>query len=238
VSTFRIGSEAELESFLRILSEESRQEDVIRGKQETTKRAIERDLKRYSKISEQEEGGDEEAEDDEAGAADEEAPEDDEGVEEEEGAEEEAPEGEEGAEGEEEFVSPDVTYYKVRDKINDIRAAPSLKDKEVKQDMEQWLDRLSDRERELLFSYLDTAEKIMTSKVSGSDAQDPSEPPMSIDLGGDDSGGQPEGEGSQESEESEDQATGEEDTSPPIKAGEEEQDISEVKKRLLSLMTV
>lgn len=232
MSTFRIGSEEELENFLKILSEESRHEGGIQGKQETTKRAIERDLKRYNKISEQEEGEDEEEEaaaDEEEVDTDEEAPSDDAGEEEAEGSEEAAPEDESGEEAD---VSPDVTYYKIRDEINDIRAAPSLKGKEVKQDMEQWLSRLDDNEKEILYTYLDTVDKIMRSQVTGTDAQDPSDPPVSMDLGG--SGGdeaEPEGE-----EESPEATPGDEDTSPPIKAGEEEQDISEVKKRLLSLM--
>ena len=239
VSIVRIGSEAELESFLKILSEESRQEeDVLRGKQETMTRAIERDLKRYTKISEQEGEDDDEEEDfddEEAVVADEDAVEDDEGGSEEKGSEEEPLEGEEGSEEGEESVSPDVTYYKIRDEINDIRAAPSLKDKEVKQDMEQWLSRLDDSEKQVLLSYLNTVDKIMRSQVSGTDAQDPSDPPTSFTVsGGPGGGGSPEGSAEPAQDEEPPPEDGE-DTSPPIKAGGA-QDISEIKRRLASLL--
>ena len=243
VSIVRIGSEAELESFLKILSEESRQEeDALLGKQKTTTRAIERDLKRYTKISEQEgeDSDDEEEEDDfddeEAVAADEEEVEDDEGSSEEEGSEEESYEDEEGSAEGEESVSPDITYYKIRDEINDIRAAPSLKDKDVKQDMEQWLSRLNDNEKQVLLSYLNTVDKIMRSQVSGTDAQDPSEPPTSLTVSGVDDGSEaPEGELEQDQDE-EEPLPDREDTSPPIKAGTS-QDISEIKRRLTSLIS-
>jgi hypothetical protein len=227
VSTIRIGNASQLESFLKILSEERAQEDVLPEKQKSMEKAIERDLKRYSKIEEQE--------DEEAPEAEEDEPEEDSPPEEEgedvddEDVDVSPPEQDDS--GEEEVVSPDITYYKIRDEINDIRAAPSLKDKEVKQDMEQWLDRLSDSEKEMLYSYLDTVDKIMRSKVTGSDAQDPSESPTSLELQGDEESE----EGSDEEESSEEVSGDSEDTSPPIKAGGD-QDLSEIRKKVQALM--
>ncbi len=232
MSTIRIGNADQLESFLRILAEERAQQDALPEKQSEMESAIKRDLKKFSSISEQE--GDEE-EDAEG--------EDTEGEEEVDDSEEDVEEDEEDVEdddvdvsppeeeGEEEYVSPDVTYYKIRDEINDIRAAPSLKGKEVKQDMEQWLSRLSDSEKEMFYTYLDTVNQVMRSKVTGSDAQDPSEPPTSLGISGD--GGSEE---EVEDEESSEEVSGDtEDTSPPIKAGES-QDLSEIRQKVKSLM--
>ena len=230
MSIFRIGNASQLESFLTILQEESEgREGVLKQRQEAMSKRIQDDLRKYGEISEQEE---------------EEAGEEDEGEDppaDEEGSDLSEPEGgEEGGEpepaGDEEEqieTSPDVTYYKIRDQINDIRAAPSLKGKEVKQDMEAWLDRLDDSEKELLLGYLATVDQLMRSQVSGTEAQDPSEPPASIDVssgGSDGSEEEPE-----EDRREEEPAPGEEDTSPPIKAGAG-QDLSEVRSRLKQLM--
>tara|TARA_B100000700_G_scaffold331642_1_gene466419 strand:- start:5377 stop:6075 length:699 start_codon:yes stop_codon:yes gene_type:complete len=230
VSIFRIGNASQLESFLTILQEESEgREGVLKQRQEAMSKRIQDDLRKYGEISEQEE---------------EEAGEEDEGEDppaDEEGSDLSEPEGDEeggepepaGDEEEQIETSPDVTYYKIRDQINDIRAAPSLKGKEVKQDMEAWLDRLDDSEKELLLGYLATVDQLMRSQVSGTEAQDPSEPPASIDVSSGESDGSEEE--PEEDRREEEPAPGEEDTSPPIKAGAG-QDLSEVRSRLKQLM--
>lgn len=230
MSIIRIGNASQLESFLKILSEERAQKDDLPEKQSDMESAIDRDLKKFSKISEQEEDDDESEEE-----SDDESEEESEEESEDEGIEDEdvdvAPPEEEG---EDEYLSPDVTYYKIRDEINDIRAAPSLKGKEVKQDMEQWLSRLSDSEKEMLYTYLDTVDQIMRSKVTGSDAQDPSDPPTSLRLSGDEDGEDADEEG--DDEESSEEVSGDtEDTSPPIKAGGS-QDLSEIRQKVKALM--
>ncbi len=230
MSIFRIGNASQLESFLTILQEESEgREGVLKQRQEAMSKRIQDDLRKYGEISEQEE---------------EEAGEEDEGEDppaDEEGSDLSEPEGDEeggepepaGDEEEQIETSPDVTYYKIRDQINDIRAAPSLKGKEVKQDMEAWLDRLDDSEKELLLGYLATVDQLMRSQVSGTEAQDPSEPPASIDVSSGESDGSEEE--PEEDRREEEPAPGEEDTSPPIKAGAG-QDLSEVRSRLKQLM--
>ena len=230
MSIFRIGNASQLESFLTILQEESEgREGVLKQRQEAMSKRIQDDLRKYGEISEQEE---------------EEAGEEDEGEDppaDEEGSDLSEPEGDEeggepepaGDEEEQIETSPDVTYYKIRDQINDIRAAPSLKGKEVKQDMEAWLDRLDDSEKELLLGYLATVDQLMRSQVSGTEAQDPSEPPASIDVSSGESDGSEEE--TEEDRREEEPAPGEEDTSPPIKAGAG-QDLSEVRSRLKQLM--
>ena len=233
MSIVRIGNKAQLDSFLRILHEEKLgKESSLKSRQETMSQRIQDDLQKYGEIEEQEE---EEAEESPEGGEDS-SPEDEEGelVEPDEEGEVAGPEPSDEEEGEIE-TSPDVTYYKVRDQINDIRAAPSLKGKEVKQDMEQWLSRLDDSEKSLLYDYLITVDKIMRSQVTGTDAQDPSEPPTSISISGGDSESGEESEEPEEERREEEPAPGEEDTSPPIKAGAG-QDLSEVRARLRQLM--
>lgn len=231
MSIFRIGDRNQLENFLRILSEESGQSQsaVLRGRQESMSRSIQDDLTRYEKIEEQEDEPEDEAEDEDDSPTDVQTDDDiSDEEDDEEGFEDSAGDESSGEEGEEEYVSPDITFYKVRDKINDIRAAPSLKGKEVKQDMEQWLDRLDENEKQLLYSFLETVDKIMKSQVSGSDAHDPSDEPTSIDVSGP-SIEEPEGEKAAA-------PTDTEDTSPPIRAGGS-QELSEIRNRFTSLVS-
>ena len=72
----------------------------------------------------------------------------------------------------------------------------------------------------------------MHGKVSGSEAQDPSDPPSSINIpqktpGGEAAGG--------ETEEDVEIIMGDEDTTPPIKTGEK-QDLKEITRRAKLLM--
>lgn len=241
VSAIRIGNRAQLDNFLKILSEESASEKLGRleaGQKETTV-SIKKDLSKYGPVEEQEDPAEEEepVEDEEDPAEEDEEepdPEGEEGLADDEG--EPPPEGEEGEEGSGEGeATPDVTYYRVRDQINDIRAAPSLKGRGPKQDIEQWLSRLGDSEKEALYVYLDTVDKIMRGQVSGTDAQDPSDPPISLNIQGGDEGEEPSPEEAPAGEE-EEVSPEDEDTSPPIVAGAGAQDISEIRKRVQSLM--
>ena len=109
VSAIRIGNASQLESFLKILSEERAQEDVLPEKQKSMEKAIERDLKRYSKIEEQEDEEGPEAEEDEP---EEDSPPEEEGEDvDDEDVDVSPPEQDDS--GEEEVVSPDITYYKI-----------------------------------------------------------------------------------------------------------------------------
>jgi len=248
VSMVRIGNSAQLESFLKILSEETGHRGIsdLESRQNDMSGRIKKDLGRYASMDEQE---DEEEEEEVSLQSDPEKDDLDDEQEivysdeqEREPAQDQqsdyddsSPDREPEGQPDERDVSPDVTYYKIRDEINDIRAAPSLKGREVKQDMEQWLSRLSDDEKNMLFTYLDTVEKIMSSKVTGTDAQDPSEPPHSLSISGDDSGDKKRDSRDSERDSRPAPASGGEDTSPPIRAGKS-QDISEVRKKMLSIM--
>jgi hypothetical protein len=68
----------------------------------------------------------------------------------------------------------DITFYMLRDKLNVIRSGKSLKDSDVKGDLQEYVDRLEDVEKEALYIFLDSIGKIMLDEVSGSEAEDPS----------------------------------------------------------------
>ncbi len=150
--TFR--SEKKLETFLRMLAEESVNkvyEDALIG----------------------EVGAEEEIEA---------APEDSEAAPEEEGSEEEqetdlddetAVKKEDDTEAVPNGV--DITFYMLRDKLNVIRSGKSLKDADVKGDLQEYVDRLEPVEKEALYIFLDSIGKIMLDEVSGSEAEEPSD---------------------------------------------------------------
>jgi hypothetical protein len=70
----------------------------------------------------------------------------------------------------------DITFYMLRDKLNVIRSGKSLKDADVKGDLQEYVDRLEDVEKEALYIFLDSIGKIMLDEISGVDAEEPSGP--------------------------------------------------------------
>ena len=149
--TFRSGKK--LETFLRILAEESVNkvyEDALIG----------------------EDGAEEEIET---------APEDSEAPSEEEGPEEETEtelDDETAVKKEDDTEAvpsgENITFYMLRDKLNVIRSGKSLKDADVKGDLQEYVDRLEDVEKEALYIFLDSIGKIMLDEVSGTEAEEPS----------------------------------------------------------------
>jgi hypothetical protein len=147
-------SEKKLESFLRMLAEESVKkvrEDMIIGE-------------------EAEDEVDAEAEAEEESEEESETDLDDETAVKKEDETEAIPSGE------------DITFYMLRDKLNIIRSGKSLKDAEVKSDLQEYVDRLDDVEKEALYTFLDSIGKIMLDEVEGTHAQDPSDPAVGIDM--------------------------------------------------------
>ena len=129
-------------------------------------------------------------------------------------------------------------FVTVRDDINDIRSGGSLKVPDTRQSLESYVNRLSADEKSVLSTFLKAIANIMHGRVSGSDAQDPSDDPVKITIG---SESQPPVEDEQptsddaQGEESEED-TGE-DTSPPIKVGKSEDQINEsFRRKVLQLI--
>ena len=149
--------------------------------------------------------------------------------------ESEEPEGE---------VSQDVGYSldSIRDSIKNLRSGLSVDDSAMKAEIGTYFDRLSGPERQAMQVYFDSFSKILTRAVSGADAQDPSDPPTSISTSGPserEPESSPEAETappSEAGEEWEEEGDDVEDDSTPIRVGEQQR-ISEIRKRVRSLMS-
>ena len=76
----------------------------------------------------------------------------------------------------------DITFYMLRDKLNVIRSGKSLKDAEVKADLQAYFDRLDDVEKEALYTFLDSIGKVMIDVISGTQALDPSDAEVDIEM--------------------------------------------------------
>ena len=214
------------------------------------------DQKKYGSLSEQ----DDDLEDlppleDEGGDEAEEVP--DEDVELEDDAESEPEEDAEGDSDEPASTAEfGVSFDSVLDAINNLRAGKSLKDTNIKDQTSAYYDRLDDPERKVLLVFLKQLSEILGGAVDGSEAQDPSDANLTVT---DDQAEEEPGEDAAESDEAEtdevitdeedadaeeplpptedddEEGATEEDTSPPIKVNEN-QDLTELRKRIKRLM--
>lgn len=142
-----------------------------------------------------------------------------------------------------------ASFDSVVQAVNNLRAGKSLRDSSIKQQAQDYYDKLSDDERTTLLVFLKAMSDIIAGQVDGIDAQDPSDPPVSIKIGGESEDSQedmtepeeepeaPDAE-TQEDELSADEAgeePPEEDTTPPIKVNES-QDIEMLRKKVRRMM--
>tara|TARA_R110002060_G_scaffold1962_4_gene3587 strand:+ start:311 stop:988 length:678 start_codon:yes stop_codon:yes gene_type:complete len=178
MSKVKIDTMAGLESFLKILAEESVRKahaDVAIIEEDKEQSYFEKQMKKdkmrfkSANVSERDE-----AVDDTADAEEEEE------VEARNAPEVAKPEEEKDIEVEEQ--KKEINYYMIRDALNTIRSGRSLKDKDTKGELESYVGRLSKEERGVLFTFLNSISDIMTDMVAGDDAQDPSEPPSSFTV--------------------------------------------------------
>jgi len=221
---FRINSESELLQLLKVVSEEA-----VKKSKKTLNEAVDTAQERYMttlkaseqtygvSLSEQEETPEEEPE----------APPEDTG--------EESPE--EAPEEEPEEIDPEtlgVSFDSVVKDINTLRSGRSTKDKEIKEELLGYYDRLDEDERKILHLFLSEISKILQGALEAADAQDPSEPPFNAEI----TFGE---EGEQDATDSADSAeapasdTSGEDSSPPIRVNER-QSLQEIRKKVKRLM--
>ena len=235
---FKIDSEKELLSFLRILSEESvkKSKDSLNEKSTDPLSAdFSKNLAAEKELYEQEDDADPEL------AAGDTA--DEEEVEEEE-AEEEGPEEETQVKPEEELRA---SLDSLERNINSLRAGRSLKDSTVESQLEIYFDRLGEDEKSLMVLFIRELSKILSGKVTGDDAVDPNQEPYNLDViqSNDE---EPKGETNQEElaaepeqtsipeeEEEEEDEDDNEDSSPPIQVGKQ-QKLSEIRRKIKKLM--
>jgi hypothetical protein len=137
-----------------------------------------------------------------------------------------------------------VSLDTILDTIKQLRSGKSVDDGMIKPQIRAYYDRLDPPERQVLSTFFTAFKDIVTGKSSGEEVQDPSEPPLSINISATD-----EEEGTEvdteveiksdtiqtmPQEEIEDTEEDEEIT-PPIKVGEP-QKIAEIRKRVRLLM--
>ena len=124
-----------------------------------------------------------------------------------------------------------VSFDSVIKDINTLRSGRSTKDKEIKEELLEYYDRLDEDERVILHIFLRELSKILRGAIDGSEALDPSDAPIYADiiLG-------KEGEKSQQKTEKPTvQQPPEENDAPPIKVNES-QNLQEVRKRFKRLL--
>ena len=218
----KIKNEVELLSLLKIISSEAVvvSKRINENADPTTKDYLSRykqDEEMFGNLSEQED----EAEDEE----DEEA---------EEAELETQPEDKEATE--EDFVDDGVSFDSITRAINTLRSGKSLKDSGIKKQAADYYDKLSDAERKALFVFLEAFSDIISGQVQGKEAQDPSEPPVSISFQGQEE--EPAEEPTEEPAETQDKEPNEEDqedTTPPIRVNES-QDLSSLRRKFRRMM--
>tara|TARA_R110001583_G_scaffold172405_1_gene326157 strand:+ start:1038 stop:1676 length:639 start_codon:yes stop_codon:yes gene_type:complete len=195
MSKITIDSSQDLDRFLKILAEESVSKARINinedDEQSYYEKQIPVDKRRFKAASmhEQEEVEDAEGE-----------------------AEEAAPSEAQPQKAKSDKPVEDITFFKIRDELNTIRSGKSLKDKELRAELEQYVDRLEGDEKRVLHTFLTAIGNIMTDVVSGTDAKDPSDPPTSLKVS-------KEKQAKTTDDETDDQVPEDEDTTPPIKVG-------------------
>jgi len=220
---FKINSEGELLQLLKVVSEEA-----VKKSRKTLNEAVDTAQERYMttlrasentygvKLSEQEE---EEAVDEPAEESESEA-------------ETETSETEE----EPEEIDPEtlgVSFDSVVKDINTLRSGRSTKDKEIKEELLGYYDRLDEDERKILHLFLSEISKILQGAIEAADAQDPSDPPFNAEItfGGEEEDAVP----AEKSSAGEGDTESGEDSSPPIRVNEH-QDLHEIRKRVQRLM--
>lgn len=132
-----------------------------------------------------------------------------------------------------------VSFDSIKKAINNLRAGHSLKDSETEDSLNVYYDRLDDNERLILHTFLEELSKILNLSIKGSDAQDPSEPPINMDFVTAEEEADAAAEEDVENLETGDEepeADAEEDTSPPI-AVNESQDKSDLRRQIRILMS-
>ena len=218
---FKINSEKELLNLLKVVSQEA-----VKKSRSVLNETVDKAQERYAtslkaseslygvNLSEQEE-------------AEQSATEDEEG--EEAGSTEQVDDtAESEAANPEEFG---VSFDSVIKDINNLRSGRSTKDKEIKDELLGYYDKLDEGERKILHLFLRELSNILKGALAADDAIDPSDPPYNAEITfGNDSD---ETDAPEKSDAGEEESG--EDSSPPIKVNEA-QDLNEIRKKVSRLM--
>jgi len=220
----RVKNENDLLRILRVISSEAvdlSKKKINENSDPTVRRYTQqykKDESLYGNLSEQEEEVEEEVPETEA-EVEEEVPEE---------------ESEENSDSTESAVMG-ASFDSVVQAVNQLRAGKSLRDSSIKQQAQIYYDKLSEDERTTLLVFLNALSDIIAGQINGKDAQDPGDPPLSINISSED------GEAEEEAPEEESEETmtpeepSEEDTTPPIKVNES-QDLIQLRKKVRRMM--
>ena len=217
----KVNSESELLNILKIISEES-----VRKSRRMLKEEADPAQKNYIDGLSKSESN--------YGVSLSEQEEDEEKPEETPEQEEEQQSGEEDALGDTDEFG--VSFDSVLKDINTLRSGRSTKDKEIKEELLEYYDRLDEDERIILHIFLRELSKILRGAIDGSEALDPSDAPLYADivLGKDKGEEEP-----QKSEPRKVSKSGEEDVTPPTSNPiqvNEVQNLQEVRKKFRRLL--
>ena len=216
---FKINSERELLRLLKVVSEEA-----VKKSKKTLNETVDTAQERYMttlKASEQTYGVALSEQEEEPDAPDEE--------------EAEATVEEEPKEAEE--INPEtlgVSFDSVIKDINTLRSGRSTKDKEIKEELLGYYDKLDEDERKILHLFLSEISKILQGALDASDAQDPSDPPFNAEITFGEEGEQTATTATNKAAATDTPDEGE-DSSPPIKVNER-QSLQEIRKKVKRLM--
>ena len=133
-----------------------------------------------------------------------------------------------------------VSFDSVLKDINNLRAGRSTKDKEIKDELLGYYDKLDESERKVLHLFLRALSKILQGAVSASDAIDPSDEPFNFDIIAPEDkhekqkNAQSTEDDSQNTEKLRNRNTAEDNT-PPIRVNES-QNLNEIRNKIKKLM--
>jgi len=132
-----------------------------------------------------------------------------------------------------------VSFDSVLKDINNLRAGRSTKDKEIKDELLTYYDRLDEDERKILHLFLRELSSILQGALEGENALDPSDAPLYADIIMKGAENEEDEELPEEEEESnlpQSKPKGSaEDSSPPIKVNEQ-QNLQEIRRKVQRLM--
>lgn len=89
---------------------------------------------------------------------------------------------EDKAEDEKKLKSGEISVRDVVNKLNSIRSGRSLKDQEISNALEEYIDDLSKAEKTALFAYLHAISQIVVAQLPGDEVTDPSENPSNVEM--------------------------------------------------------
>ena len=244
---FKINNEKELLNLLRVVSEEAVKKSKLKLNESSDpyadkfKSNLESEMKNLYEQEEEEVAAEEVEEEEEVAAGDES-----------EAAAEEVDDNPDAEEREEELPAAEkamslddteggYSFDSVITAINTLRAGRSLRDKEIKDELSGYYDRLDENEREILFLFLKELSKILTGAIEAEEAQDPSDPKHYFNITKREEGEEASSEVEKKPEAQQQVQTAikvsdeEEDTTPPIKVNES-QDVIALREKVRRLM--